>query len=258
MALPLAGLAGGALGALGGGLFGSKQKVPQLQKPEQISQFAGPLGTATSTGFQYQADPALQEATQLANQRLAEAMRTGFIPDAQRMQEFQQAYMGERQPALERQLGQQKQAQAIQSSTAGTTGSSRDILAGALQEQLANELRQQLLNQAIQGREQLAQQDIANQMAQAQFAQGIGQQDIANKLAALGATTGARTGSQTSAINYAQAANEIAKQQAALENQKRASTLQNIFGGFSTGGQLFGGSDFAGALGKGGLAGMFG
>jgi len=66
---PLGGLAGGVIGGLAGGLFGSKKKTVNLVKPKTINQFQGPLGTATSTGFNFSQDPTRQTAIDAANQK---------------------------------------------------------------------------------------------------------------------------------------------------------------------------------------------
>lgn len=232
-----AGIALSLAGGLAGGLLG-KQKVPEFKEAERISEFKGPLGTATERGFDFAGDPNRAAAIGTGNEQLAQLLSRGFEINPQRLQEFQSAFLAERRPELERQLGEQAQAQAIRSSTAGTGGGSADILRSALQGEGANRARSELLNQAIQGREGLAQQDLQQRLAQGSFLNTLGRGDIQDRLSALSATTGARTGSQRSEIDLINSINLARGSQASAENLATQTELSNIFGGATAGANL--------------------
>jgi len=250
MAALIAAGIGAAAGGLGG-LFGGGS-APKLQTAKKIGKFDGALGTATPTGFTFKQDANRQAAVDSSNQQLSDLLAGGFNIDQNRLQGFQDAFLAQRQPALERNLAQQQQQANIQQSVAGTGGSSADLFRNALQGQFANEQRGNLLNQAITGREGLANQALQQQLAQGQFLGGLSQQDIGNQLNAQNATLNALFGSQKNEIAYTDALNQVADANAA--NQKSSNKFGNFLSGALQGGigatTAFGGTD--------GLKGFFG
>jgi len=67
---PIGGVLGGLAGGVLGGLFGGKKKTIPLIQPSVIKAFKGPLGTSTSSGFNFSQDPTRQGAINSANQGL--------------------------------------------------------------------------------------------------------------------------------------------------------------------------------------------
>lgn len=250
MAALIAAGIGAAAGGLGG-LLGSGD-APKLQTAKKIGKFNGALGTATPEGFNFQQDANRQAAVDSSNQQLSSLLAGGLNIDQNRLQGFQDAFLAQRQSALERNLAQQRQQANVQQSVAGTGGSSADLFRNALQGQSANEQRGNLLNQAITGRENLANQALQQQLAQGQFLGGLSQQDVGNQLNAQNATLNALFGSQGNEINYTNAVNQVADANAA--NKKSSNKLGNFFSGALQGGtgalSAFGGGGDTGGLGS--------
>ena len=236
---------GAGLGGLAGGLFGSKPSVPQFVQPEDVKSFAGPLGIATKTGFDFSQDPSRQGAVDFANQQLLGGLQNvmqGFDPG--RMQQFRDAFLGARRPELERSITQQAGQRRAGAAGQGLAGSSGAVLAEQAGQEGATRLREQLMNEAIMGGEALAQQDFAQRLQQLSAMGGLSQQDIGNMLNAFGATQGALQGQQSNALARAGMQNQLIGQTAAAQDAASGSRLKNIFGGIKAGAGL-GGMDFS-------------
>lgn len=246
---------GGLAGGLAGGLFGGKPSAPAFVQPEDIKSFAGPLGTATKTGFDFQQDPSRQAAVDFANQQLLGGLQNvmqGFDPG--RMEQFKSAWLGARRPELERSITQQAGQRRAGISGQGLAGTSGAILAEQAGQEGATRLREQLMSEAVMGGEALAQQDFAQRLQQLGAMGGLSQQDIGNMLNAFGTTQTALQGQQANALARAAMQNQIATGQAAAGGDSQNALLRNIFGGVKAGAGL-GGMDFGGLFGGGGLSG---
>ena len=215
----IGGVAGG-LGLFGGGGGGGPAVVP----PERINQYHSAFGTATPEGVTRYEDPN-QSNIDMARQGTTDILAGGLGAGDARLNEFQNAYFDARSPELERNIALQQQQQNIQSATRGTTGSSSDLFREALSNQQANEQRGNLLNQAIQGRENLANQALNQDLARAQYYGGVTQQGFNNQMGAAQFGANSLAQSQGSANAFSNAASGVAAGNAAIQNQNLANTI---------------------------------
>lgn len=205
------------------------QQTPKFVKPEQVQSFTGPTGVSTATDYTAGVNPN-QANVDFARTGLEGVLGAGLQADPVRMQQYQQAFIDERSPQLERNLANQAQAQNIQSATRGTAGGSSDLYREALQNQFANEQRGNLQNQAIQGREQLAAQGFQQNLAESGLYNQLLQQDFGNTLAGFGANQSALQGSNASNLAYSNAINQQEAARVDAENRARMAGMQNLIG----------------------------
>jgi hypothetical protein len=204
-------------------------EVAKLEEAKRIDSTTNPYGTTTNTGYTPAVNPN-QGNVDAARLGMTGVLEGGLGAGQDRLNAFQDSYIADRQPALDRNLAQQQQAQNIQSDTRMTAGGSSDLTREALMNQFANEQQGQLLNQAIQGREGLANQALNQDVARANLYGGIGQQDFNNQMAGFGAGQQQFGASQGREFDFSNQANQIENARVQQANDARYAGFNALVG----------------------------
>jgi len=251
-------LVGAGLGALGGAFGASNRTSPTLVNPNFISNFkVGGVGNSTANGFTADRSAgfnnALGTAESSLNPLLSQILNHNSLGNQER---FTNAFINSRRPQLETALQQQTQNLNKNIAGQGLAGSSSSIFAQGQNARNANEQRNQLFNQGILGGQALQQQDLQNLLGKFNLSQGLSQQNFGNTLQSALGLGGLLNQNNQSAINQADALNNIAIARNKFANQNNGNMLSSILSGAIGGAGL--GNLFGGLGGGGSLSSMFG
>lgn len=201
-----------------------------LIKAEQQKSFSSGLGTIESGNFKFNRTNDQAGIVDGANSQLNKIVQGGLAIDQGRLDNFKNAFVNERSPAMERSLAQQAQQRATTSAVGGTGGSSADLYSNAMGNMLANEQRSQLQNQAIQGSEALANTQLQQQMQQGGFYQGLAQQDVQNQMNTMNSLGSALNNENTTNLNFTNQRNQNEQARVDAINAADNAAFNNVAG----------------------------
>jgi len=254
----LGGLLGAGLGGILGGLTNTNASSPLLRDPRFINSFGvGGVGTSTANGFTAGRSGAFNKALGTAEGALNPLLQQILgNSSANGVRGFRNAFINARRPQLERSIRNNRNRLNANIAGQGLSGSSSSILAQNEANRSANEQRNQLFNQGILGGQALQQQNLQNLFNKFNTAQGLSQQNFSNTLQSALGLGGLLNSNNQSAINQADALNNIAIARNKFANQNNGNMLSSILSGAIGGAGL--GNLFGGLGGGGSLSSMFG